>query len=133
MNTPKESMNDLFVRVMRGDHVFTPEVVYDASADCVTYFHEDAAVNGDWIDPFVTIYWEIQSGRPVGFKVKCVRTIVAAIAIRDATVATRAVTFEEVVDAAAKLSKDAQSKAREREQVRNSELAGVEIPREAYA
>jgi len=48
-------------------------------------------------------------------------------------VATRAITFEEVVDAAAKLSKDAQSKAREREQVRQSELASVPIPREAYA
>jgi hypothetical protein len=101
-DTKEFSVADLFKRRQSGETPFVPHNFYDAEADCVTYFHEDVSTNSDQIDPFITLYYEPVSSRLVGFKVKCIRTLVRKLVERGA--APDAIRFGDVLKVAEEMS-----------------------------
>jgi hypothetical protein len=131
MNEDDNNSKDaLYGRIMAGKLQFAPAPLFDPTGDCVTYFHENVAYNGVWIDPFVTLFYERVSGRLVGFKVKCVKAIVDAITKERGT-PPAIVTFGDVVLHAGKLSRDA-AKEKDRQRAATSNLASVEMPEDSY-
>jgi hypothetical protein len=124
------SMDELYGRVMSGQVEFAAAPLFDAVGDCVSYFHENVAYNGVWLDPFVTLFYERKSGRLVGFKVKCVKAIVASIA-QDRGGLPSQITFGDVVIHAGKMSQDV-ARAKDRQHAAESDLAKVVLPLESY-
>ena len=130
------NLDELYGLLVQGRVKFAPKPVYIAEADCVIYHHKNVAMKGAWLDRFVTLFRDRQTGQIVGFKVKCVREVVDSLLSRKRGRKPRRVRFADVIDEAARLSaedRDNENLQRTREESRKSDVAAVEIPRDAYA
>jgi hypothetical protein len=126
-DTKEFSVADLFRRRRSGEAKFVPNTLYDADADCVTYFHEDVPTNSDQIDPFITLYYEPVSSRLVGYKVKCVRMLVRKL-VEERDKSPDAIRFGDVLSIAGEMSENHRKKM-ERQKAQESELADILLPR----
>lgn len=125
-DTKEFTVADLFRKRQSGEIPFEAHTYYDQEADCVTYFHEDVSTNSSQLDPFITLYYEPSSCRLVGYKVKCVRTLVQKLIEKGLT--PDSIRFRDVLELAGEMSENHRKKA-DRDQARGSELADVLLPR----
>jgi hypothetical protein len=70
---------DDYAKLMDGKRRMKREVALDERGDCLTYFSKDVAVNGEWIDGFLTVYFGARNSEIVGFKLKNLKAIAAIV------------------------------------------------------
>jgi hypothetical protein len=125
-----EAYNRALAEAKAGRKRFEPGAVFLPDADCVRFIARDRAYNGEWIDPYVTLYFDRRTGEPVGFKIKCVRTLIAELRKRGKS---GRVTFADILNVVDEVAEATEQAKKQRNRARESELADVEIPREALA
>lgn len=99
-NVP-ERYREEYLAALDGTREFENKIVYDDQADSISHFVEDAAYNGVWTTPFLTVYVRADGRGIVGFKLKSVKAILELLNREDSEFELLSeVTLKEVVEKA---------------------------------
>src|SRR5690606_17139915 len=99
---------------------------------CVRFIRFNRAYNGERIDPYVTLYLDRRSGDMIGFKIKCIKTLVRELRNRGHPKG-KPITFGDILDVVGEVAEATELARAQRERARGSNLADVELPDEATA